>query len=54
MAQNKIENKEQALKKIEKLDEKVLIKLAELSDNKKAMSYFSNPILYATLQKFLK
>lgn len=54
MAQNKITTKEDALKKIEQLDEKVLIKIAKLSENKKAMSYFTNPILFAALEKFLK
>lgn len=47
-------NKQQALKKLEQLDDKVLERLSSLVDNKKALSYFTNPILWNTLKSFLK
>ncbi|WP_423899432.1 hypothetical protein [Capnocytophaga leadbetteri] len=47
-------NKQQALKKLEQLEDKVLERLASLVDNKKALSYFTNPILWNTLKAFLK
>lgn len=47
-------NKQQALKKLELLDDKVLERLASLADNKKALSYFTNPILWNALKAFLK
>lgn len=47
-------NKQQALDKLATLDEKVLVRLASLSGNKKALSYFSNTILWNTLKAFLK
>ena len=47
-------NKQQALDKLAMLDETVLVRLASLSDNKKALSYFSNSILWNTLKAFLK
>ena len=47
-------NKQQALEKLATLDEIVLVRLASLSDNKKALSYFSNGILWNTLKAFLK
>ncbi len=46
--------KEKFLKELEKLDEKILEKLVELSKNEKAKNYLSNPILFATLKGFLK
>ena len=47
-------NKQQALDKLATLDEKVLVRLSSLSENKKALSYFSNTILWNTLKAFLK
>lgn len=47
-------NKQQALDKLATLDEKVLVRLASLSENKKALSYFSNTILWNALKGFLK
>ena len=47
-------NKQQALEKLATLDEKVLVRLASLSDNKKALGYFSNTILWNALKAFLK
>ena len=47
-------NKQQALEKLATLDETVLVRLASLSDNKKALSYFSNSILWNTLKALLK
>ena len=47
-------NKQQAIEKLAQLDEKVLVRLASLSDNKKALSYFSNSILWHALKAFLK
>lgn len=39
--------KEIYLKELEKLDEKILERLVEVSKNSKAQSYFSNPLLYS-------
>ena len=47
-------NKQQALEKFATLDEIVLVRLESLSDNKKALGYFSNSILWNTLKKILK
>lgn len=47
-------NKKEALKKLEKLPEKVLVRIAELSANKKAIGYFSNPLQFGILKSFLK
>lgn len=47
-------NKQQALEKLATLDETVLVRLASLSNNKKALSYFSNSILWNALKSFLK
>ena len=47
-------NKQQALEKLATLDEIVLVRLASLSDTKKALGYFSNSILWNTLKKLLK
>ncbi len=48
-----IKDKKEALDKLAKLDEKILKRLAELSDNPKAMSYFSSPINFAIVKAFL-
>ena len=45
--------KEEALKKLAQLDEKTLSRLAEISDNSKARSYFSNDIQFALLKGYL-
>ena len=42
--------KEKYLKELEKLDEKVLERLVELSKNEKAKSFFTNSILFNTLK----
>ncbi|WP_164997586.1 hypothetical protein [Capnocytophaga sp. oral taxon 878] len=47
-------NKQEAIDKLAKLDETVLVRLASLSENKKALSYFSNTLLWNTLKAFLK
>ena len=48
------QDEQQAIEKLAQLDEKVLVRLASLSDNKKALSYFSNSILWNALKAFLK
>lgn len=50
----KINTKDDALKVLNELPEKTLIRVAELSTNKKALGYFSNPIQFAVLKGFLK
>ena len=49
-----INSKEEALQVLSDLDEKTLIRVAELSTNKKALGYFSNPIQFGLLKGFLK
>ncbi|MFL0077019.1 hypothetical protein V3A08_07470 [Tenacibaculum maritimum] len=49
----KIKSKEEALSKLSQLDEKVLIRMADLSENKKARSYFSCPLKYGAVKSFL-
>ncbi len=49
----KIQTKQQALAHLESLPEKVLIRMAELSKNEKAQSYFSCPIKYGAVKSFL-
>lgn len=49
-----IKDKKEALKIIEALPEEVVKRLAELSTNKKAIGYFSNPIKFALVKGFLK
>jgi len=48
-----IKTKEEALQVLSKLPEKSLIRMAELSTNKKAQGYFSNTIQFAVLKGFL-
>ncbi|WP_271406979.1 hypothetical protein [Tenacibaculum soleae] len=48
-----INNKKEAITQLESLPETTLMRLAELSTNKKALSYFSNPIQFAVLKGFL-
>lgn len=50
----KINTKDDALKVLSELPKKTLIRVAELSTNKKALGYFSNPIQFAVLKGFLK
>ncbi len=50
----KIQNKQEALKVLGSLPEKVLIRMAELSQNEKAKSYFTCPIKYGAVKGFLK
>ena len=54
MSSNKITNKKEALKKLESLPEKALIRIAELSENKNALSYFTNPIKFGLVKGYLK
>ena len=49
----KIQNKKQALEVLTNLPEKVLIRIAELSSNPNAQSYFSCPIKYGAVKGFL-
>ncbi|TDQ22750.1 hypothetical protein [Tenacibaculum caenipelagi] len=49
-----IKSKEEALQVLSGLEEKTLIRVAELSTNKKALGYFSNPFQYSVLKGFLK
>lgn len=46
--------KEEAIKQLEDLPDDVVKRLAELSTNKKALGYFSNPIQFAVVKGFLK
>ncbi|CAL2114134.1 conserved hypothetical protein [Tenacibaculum sp. 190130A14a] len=50
----KIQTKQDALTHLEQLPEKVLIRIAELSSNKEAQSYFVCPIKYGAVKSFLK
>lgn len=45
--------KAEALEKISNLEEIIIIRIAELCDNPKAKSYFTNPILWNVAKKFL-
>lgn len=49
----KIQNKEEALQVLQNLPDKVLVRLAELSTNQKAQSFFSCPIKYGAVKSFL-
>lgn len=49
-----VKTKEDALRVLNELPEETLKRVAELSTNKKARSYFSNPIQFAVLKGFLK
>lgn len=46
--------KDEAIEKLSKLPKNIIINLAELSENEKALSYFSNPIKLGVLKGFLK
>ncbi len=50
----RIQNKQQALEVLENLPTKVLIRMAQLSQNEKAKSYFTCPIKYGAVKGFLK
>ncbi|CAM1355851.1 hypothetical protein [Tenacibaculum halocynthiae] len=50
----KIQNKKEAIKKLETLPDKVLIRLAELAQEPKALAYFSCPLKYGAVKGFLK
>lgn len=43
-----------AMSALNDLPTEVMVKLAKLSQSEKAQSYFKNPILFATLQGFLR
>lgn len=43
-----------AMSKLNDLPTEVMVKLAKLSQSEKAQNYFKNPILFATLQGFLR
>ncbi len=47
-------NRQEAIKKLEELDDDILIRLAELSENEKALGFFKNHIKYGALLSFLK
>lgn len=49
----KIKTKSEALEKLSQLDDKVLIRMADLSENEKALSYFSCPLKYGAVKGFL-
>lgn len=49
----KIQNKEEALAILSDLPEKVLIRMALLSQQEKARSYFICPIKYGAMKGFL-
>lgn len=49
----KIKTKKEAIEKLSQLDEKVLIRMADLSENEKARSYFSCPLKYGAVKGFL-
>ena len=53
MSNNKKMTKEEALEKIASLQEIIIIRIAELCNNEKAKSYFTNPILWNIAKKFL-
>lgn len=53
MSNNKKMTKEEALEKIASLQEIIIISIAELCNNEKAKSYFTNPILWNIAKKFL-
>lgn len=46
-------SKQKYLQELEKLDEKILERLVEVSKSAKAKSYFTNPLLYASMKAFL-
>lgn len=46
--------KQKALEELEKLNEDVLVRLSELSKNKKALSFFQSSISFAVLKGYLK
>lgn len=47
-------NKTEALEKLSQLPESALIRMAQLSDNEKALQYFTNPIMFGLVKGFLK
>lgn len=49
----KIKTKQDALNVLQNLDERVLVRMAELSYNKKALSYFQNTIQFNVVKSFL-
>ncbi len=46
--------REESIAKLNQLDDQTLERLAKLSENKTALSYFKNPIKYGALVSFLK
>ncbi|WP_299134564.1 hypothetical protein [uncultured Tenacibaculum sp.] len=48
-----IKNKKEAIAQLNKLDEEVVIRLAELSTNAKALTYFSNPVKFTLVKAHL-
>ncbi|CAL2104623.1 MULTISPECIES: hypothetical protein [Tenacibaculum] len=46
--------KEKALQTLSQLSEPVLTRMASLANNKKAIEYFSNPIMFGMVKGFLK
>ncbi|MCD8405786.1 hypothetical protein [Tenacibaculum dicentrarchi] len=49
----KIKSKKEALEKLNNLPDAVVMRIAELSDNEKAYSYFSNGINFSLLKGML-
>ncbi|WP_233898132.1 hypothetical protein [Tenacibaculum piscium] len=50
----KIKSKKEALDKLNNLSDNVVIRIAELSENKTALGYFENAFQFAILKGFLK
>ncbi|WP_299673261.1 hypothetical protein [uncultured Tenacibaculum sp.] len=49
----KVKTRQEALEKLSKLPEKALIRMAELSENKNALKYFTCPIKHGVVKGFL-
>ena len=49
-----IKSKDQALEKLGKLPDSVLFRIAELSENPRALGYFESGFQFAILKSFLK
>ena len=53
MPKTEIKTKEQAISTLTKLPDDVLIRVAKLSDNPKAIEYFESPLKYGILTGML-
>ncbi|MFL0083693.1 hypothetical protein V2647_06860 [Tenacibaculum maritimum] len=47
------DKKQEALEKLSKLPEKALVRIASLSDNPKALKYFTCPLKFGLINGFL-